>query len=167
MLFVLDIPPCNTEATRLTRTSTTFPKDCCTAALPVSSKDHTATAAMGDLPVEMCGRVCHSVPAASVSDPPPRSLSRPKHLTQHIAPHPPDACARFRGSVCPSRFEFNGKTSLYRRRVAELKHGRVCMLATVGVLVQSFVQFPDPDRSAFSNTRPLGALFQVLPDAGM
>lgn len=35
------------------------------------------------------------------------------------------------------------------------------MLATVGVLVQSFVQFPDPDRSAFSNTRPLGALFQV------
>ncbi|CAB1117385.1 LHCP [Ectocarpus sp. CCAP 1310/34] len=53
------------------------------------------------------------------------------------------------------------ETSLYRRRVAELKHGRVCMLATVGVLVQSFVQFPDPDRSAFSNTRPLGALFQV------
>eukprot|EP00752_Nemacystus_decipiens_P007188 g6437.t1 len=53
------------------------------------------------------------------------------------------------------------ETSLYRRRVAELKHGRVCMLATVGVLVQSFVHFPDPDRSAFSNTRPIGALVQV------
>lgn len=53
------------------------------------------------------------------------------------------------------------QTSLYRRRVAELKHGRVCMLATVGVLVQSFVHFPDPDRSAFSNTRPIGALVQV------
>lgn len=35
------------------------------------------------------------------------------------------------------------------------------MLATVGVLVQSFVHFPDPDRSAFSNTRPIGALVQV------
>lgn len=35
------------------------------------------------------------------------------------------------------------------------------MLATVGVLVQSFVQLPDPDRSAFSNTRPIGALVQV------
>ncbi|CAM9222155.1 unnamed protein product, partial [Sphacelaria rigidula] len=53
------------------------------------------------------------------------------------------------------------KASLYRRRVAELKHGRVCMLATVGVVVQSFVHLPDPTRSAFSNTRPLGALFQV------
>lgn len=46
--------------------------------------------------------------------------------------------------------------------MAELKHGRVCMLATVGVIVQSFVHLPDPARSAFSNTRPLGALFQVL-----
>ena len=55
----------------------------------------------------------------------------------------------------------SAKTSLYRRRVAELKHGRVCMLATVGVLVQSFVHLPDPERHAFSNTRPLGALLQA------
>ena len=35
------------------------------------------------------------------------------------------------------------------------------MLATVGVLVQSFVHLPDPERHAFSNTRPLGALLQA------
>ncbi|CAN0233502.1 unnamed protein product [Ascophyllum nodosum] len=60
------------------------------------------------------------------------------------------------------------ETSLYRRRVAELKHGRVCMLATVGVAVQSFVHLPDPERSAFSNTRPLGALCSTsLPYSGL
>ena len=30
----------------------------------------------------------------------------------------------------------NDEAKLYRRRVVELKHGRICMLATVGILVQ-------------------------------
>ncbi|CAM9185904.1 unnamed protein product [Discosporangium mesarthrocarpum] len=59
------------------------------------------------------------------------------------------------------------ETSLFRRRVAELKHGRVCMLATAGVFVQTFVHLPDPERSAFSNPRPLGALAQVWHERPM
>eukprot|EP00953_Heterococcus_sp_UTEX-ZZ885_P002841 2060-Heterococcus_DN1.PRE.2 len=50
------------------------------------------------------------------------------------------------------------EASLFRRRAVELKHGRICMLATFGVLVQSFYHLPDP---VFSNPRPLGALLQV------
>ncbi|KAG5179441.1 light harvesting complex protein [Tribonema minus] len=34
--------------------------------------------------------------------------------------------------------------ALYKYRAVELKHGRVAMLATLGVLVQSFVTLPDP-----------------------
>jgi len=51
------------------------------------------------------------------------------------------------------------EASLFRRRAVELKHGRICMLATFGVLVQTYVHLPDP---VFSNPRPIGALLQVL-----
>ncbi|CEM11606.1 unnamed protein product [Vitrella brassicaformis CCMP3155] len=46
--------------------------------------------------------------------------------------------------------------SLYR--AAELKHGRVCMMAVLGVIVQTYFQLPDP---VFNNPRPLEAIVQV------
>jgi hypothetical protein len=53
------------------------------------------------------------------------------------------------------------EASLFRRRAVELKHGRVAMLAVLGVVVQSFYHLPDP---VFSNPRPIGALVQVLTE---
>ena len=50
------------------------------------------------------------------------------------------------------------EASLFRRRAVELKHGRICMLATFGALVQTYVHLPDP---VFDNPRPIGALLQV------
>ncbi|KAG5189618.1 chlorophyll a/b-binding protein domain-containing protein [Tribonema minus] len=51
--------------------------------------------------------------------------------------------------------------NLFKYREVELKHGRVAMLATLGVLVQSFNHLPDP---VFSNPRPLAALSQILAE---
>mmetsp|Transcript_2982 Transcript_2982/g.4527 ORF Transcript_2982/g.4527 Transcript_2982/m.4527 type:complete len:219 (-) Transcript_2982:46-702(-) len=53
------------------------------------------------------------------------------------------------------------EASLFRRRVVELKHGRICMLATLGVFVQNSIHLPDP---VFSNPRPIGALLQVFAE---
>lgn len=44
-------------------------------------------------------------------------------------------------------------------RAAELKHGRVCMLAAVGCLVQGVWQLPDP---VFSNAKAVDAAAQVI-----
>lgn len=41
---------------------------------------------------------------------------------------------------------------------SEIKHGRICMLATLGMLVQEFVHLPDP---AFSEPNPLKAIYAV------
>ncbi len=46
-------------------------------------------------------------------------------------------------------------------RSSELKHGRICMLAALGLLVQSLVHLPD---DVFSNPKGLDALFQVSAD---
>eukprot|EP00612_Vaucheria_litorea_P001457 CAMPEP_0171457754 /NCGR_PEP_ID=MMETSP0945-20130129/3706_1 /TAXON_ID=109269 /ORGANISM="Vaucheria litorea, Strain CCMP2940" /LENGTH=219 /DNA_ID=CAMNT_0011983425 /DNA_START=48 /DNA_END=707 /DNA_ORIENTATION=+ len=46
-------------------------------------------------------------------------------------------------------------------RSAELKHGRVCMLAAAGFLVQGAYQLPDP---VFQNAKPLDALAQVFAE---
>jgi light-harvesting complex I chlorophyll a/b binding protein 4 len=43
-------------------------------------------------------------------------------------------------------------------RAAELKHGRICMLAALGLFVQSLYHLPD---DVFSNPKGLDALFQV------
>lgn len=43
-------------------------------------------------------------------------------------------------------------------RAAELKHGRICMLAALGLFVQSAFHLPD---DVFANPKPLDALFQV------
>ena len=53
------------------------------------------------------------------------------------------------------------EASLFRRRAVELKHGRICMLACLGTLVQSFYHLPDP---VFNNPRPIGALLQVAQE---
>ncbi|CAM9388207.1 unnamed protein product [Choristocarpus tenellus] len=52
--------------------------------------------------------------------------------------------------------------SLFRRRAVELKHGRVSMLAVVGVIVQSFVHLPHP---LFSNPLPLAAFIDIWKEA--
>jgi len=52
------------------------------------------------------------------------------------------------------------EASLFRRRAVELKHGRICMLACLGTLVQSFYHLPDP----VFNPRPIGALLQVAQE---
>eukprot|EP00953_Heterococcus_sp_UTEX-ZZ885_P004349 2855-Heterococcus_DN1.PRE.7 len=44
-------------------------------------------------------------------------------------------------------------------RAAELKHGRVSMLAAAGFIVQGLYQLPDP---VFQNGKPLDALAQVF-----
>jgi light-harvesting complex I chlorophyll a/b binding protein 1 len=50
--------------------------------------------------------------------------------------------------------------SLYKYRAVELKHGRVAMLATLGVLVQSFFTLPDP---VFANgARPQTAAYELV-----
>jgi hypothetical protein len=50
--------------------------------------------------------------------------------------------------------------SLYKYRAVELKHGRVAMLATLGVIVQSFFTLPDP---VFANgARPQTAAYELL-----
>lgn len=46
---------------------------------------------------------------------------------------------------------------------SEIKHGRVCMLAFLGMLVQEFVHLPDP---AYSNPLATEAFFQV-PAGGL
>lgn len=51
------------------------------------------------------------------------------------------------------------ESALYKYRAVELKHGRVAMLATLGVLVQTFWHLPD---AVFQNSRPLGALADVF-----
>ena len=51
--------------------------------------------------------------------------------------------------------------SLYKYRSVELKHGRVAMLACLGVFVQSITHLPD---TVFSNPRPLGALGQLASE---
>lgn len=43
-------------------------------------------------------------------------------------------------------------------RAAELKHGRVCMVAALGLITQSFVHLPD---AVFSNPKGIDALYQV------
>ena len=43
-------------------------------------------------------------------------------------------------------------------RAAELKHGRVCMLASVGYLVQGLYHLPD---GPFEASKPLDALIKV------
>ena len=56
--------------------------------------------------------------------------------------------------------------SLYKYRSVELKHGRVAMLATLGVIVQTFFTLPDP---VFANgAKPqtaMAELFQTRPEA--
>jgi len=48
---------------------------------------------------------------------------------------------------------------LYRNRQVELKHGRIAMLATVGVIVQTFYQLPD---DVFAHPRPTEAFISLL-----
>lgn len=45
-----------------------------------------------------------------------------------------------------------------RYRAAELKHGRVCMLASVGYIVQGLYHLPD---GPFEATKPIDALIKV------
>jgi hypothetical protein len=54
---------------------------------------------------------------------------------------------------------------LYRFREAELKHGRVCMLAATGMLFQEVYSWPAPD-DVFKAPTPLGALATV-PGLGL
>ena len=50
--------------------------------------------------------------------------------------------------------------SLFKYRAVELKHGRVAMLATLGVLVQTFYHLPD---AVFANgARPQTAAFELV-----
>ena len=58
---------------------------------------------------------------------------------------------------------FSAKYPLNWLREAELKHGRVAMLATLGTIVQEFVQLPFP---ATSNPVATEAFFQV-PAGGL
>mmetsp|Transcript_15048 Transcript_15048/g.50963 ORF Transcript_15048/g.50963 Transcript_15048/m.50963 type:complete len:204 (+) Transcript_15048:910-1521(+) len=54
--------------------------------------------------------------------------------------------------------------SLYRRRCVELKHGRVSMLAVLGVLVQSSgIHLPSSD-GVFSYKKPLEAFYHFVVD---
>jgi Chlorophyll A-B binding protein len=73
-------------------------------------------------------------------------------LPPPLPPSPP-----LRRSFDPVGFSQDAP-SLFRRRAVELKHGRVAMLATVGVVVQTFVHLPG---EAFGSVRPYEALTQV------
>jgi hypothetical protein len=54
------------------------------------------------------------------------------------------------------------ESKLFRRRAVELKHGRVCMLAVLGQLVQnSGIHLPDP---VFSEAKPFAAISKVIAE---
>jgi len=53
------------------------------------------------------------------------------------------------------------ESQLFKYRSVELKHGRVAMLAVLGVFVQHYTHLPD---AVFSNPKPLGALLQLWND---
>eukprot|EP00933_Yihiella_yeosuensis_P078757 TRINITY_DN905_c0_g2_i1.p1 TRINITY_DN905_c0_g2~~TRINITY_DN905_c0_g2_i1.p1 ORF type:complete len:1026 (+),score=256.07 TRINITY_DN905_c0_g2_i1:76-3153(+) len=72
----------------------------------------------------------------------------------------------------PAGFTANGDAQeFYRRRVVEIKHGRVCMLACTGYIVQHYVRFPGycspSDKLSFEEIpNGLGALTK-LPAVGI
>ena len=63
----------------------------------------------------------------------------------------------------PAGFTKNAdEEKMFWYRCAELKHGRVAMLATLGIISQYYIQLPD---AVFSQgDKPFGALQQVLSD---
>ncbi|KAJ1620916.1 light harvesting complex protein 2 precursor [Pavlovales sp. CCMP2436] len=85
------------------------------------------------------------------------------------APRPKNLDGTLTGDVGFDPAGFSDRISsieeLYRFREAELKHGRVCMLAVTGMLVQEVYSWPAPD-DVFKAPTPLGALATV-PGLGL
>eukprot|EP00933_Yihiella_yeosuensis_P071031 TRINITY_DN7921_c0_g1_i11.p1 TRINITY_DN7921_c0_g1~~TRINITY_DN7921_c0_g1_i11.p1 ORF type:complete len:503 (+),score=111.55 TRINITY_DN7921_c0_g1_i11:67-1509(+) len=72
----------------------------------------------------------------------------------------------------PAGFTANGDAAeFFRRRVVELKHGRVSMLACTGYIVQEFVRFPGyvtpSDKVAFADVPNGLAALNKLPSVGL
>lgn len=78
------------------------------------------------------------------------------------APRPVNLDGTLAGDVGFDPLGFSSKSveDLYRYREAELKHGRVCMLAVTGMLTQELYSWPAPD-GVFKAPTPLGALATV------
>merc|ERR1719191_1482538 len=98
-----------------------------------------------------CRAAAAAVDANEVSEPPPPPQFNPAEQLGVTAPL---------GYFDPLGFSKVGDEEGFRRlRVAELKHGRVAMMAAVGAVIQHYVQFPGFDKV------PKG-LFAVLTPAG-
>mmetsp|Transcript_23492 Transcript_23492/g.60424 ORF Transcript_23492/g.60424 Transcript_23492/m.60424 type:complete len:208 (+) Transcript_23492:60-683(+) len=78
------------------------------------------------------------------------------------APRPVNLDGTLAGDVGfdPLGFSSKGIASLYRYREAELKHGRVCMLAVTGMIFQELYSWPAPE-GVFKAPTPLGAMATV------
>jgi len=87
-----------------------------------------------------------------------------KSLALPFQPRPKNLDGELVGDVGFDPFGFSDriadKSELYRFREAELKHGRVCMLAATGMLFQEVYSWPAPD-DVFKAPTPLGALSTV------
>mmetsp|Transcript_21642 Transcript_21642/g.28386 ORF Transcript_21642/g.28386 Transcript_21642/m.28386 type:complete len:206 (-) Transcript_21642:148-765(-) len=70
------------------------------------------------------------------------------------------------GDVGFDPFGFAGKGDVFKYREAELKHGRVCMLAMTGILVQEVYQlnenFPSTNFLEALKTAPALGVFQIV-----
>jgi hypothetical protein len=85
------------------------------------------------------------------------------------APRPKNLDGTLTGDVGFDPAGFTDRISsideLYRFREAELKHGRVCMLASLGMIVQEVYSWPAP-ADVFKAPTPLGAL-STVPGLGL
>lgn len=94
-------------------------------------------------------------------------LDLPKALPW--APRPKNLDGTLTGDVGFDPAGFSDRISsieeLYRFREAELKHGRVCMLAVTGMLFQEVYSWPAPE-GVFKAPTPLGAI-STVPALGL
>jgi hypothetical protein len=98
-----------------------------------------------------------------------KKAPEPKQAPAPVAPTPTFS-SEFAGGLSGVDVEFKkgfdpwglsldrDEATLNWYRSAELKHGRVCMLAALGIITQTFVHLPD---DVFANPKSIDALYQV------
>jgi hypothetical protein len=90
----------------------------------------------------------------------------PKSRALPFAEKPDNLNGELVGDVGFDPFKFTDSGDIEKFRKAELKHGRVCMLATTGVIVQELYQlnenFPSKNFLEAVKTAPALGIFQIV-----